>query len=686
MRKINKIMLSLCAIVLSLIAIVGCDGGGTLVALPYSDTIVETEKFYDITEYNKELFYRNDMVIDAPDPFVMQIKDGGEYDGELFLYSTSTQYMSVVGFDAWHSKDGVSWEVLPPVLVPEENGWAYERFWAPELVYDAEANREDYRAMLGKDATGKGVYFLWFSAINKYDALYYWDENHPLYKEDAIVRDFYNNNKYRSNFCLGVAVATSPTGPFKVYTNSKYRLKDEYLSAEDAQKGIVKAYSDEVSEWLGYGIPSATNPKYELNPYFDPSKRELRSDEAFIDHYDLVDEAFEKGILTLAYSDIATIDVSPFIDPVTGDKYLYFNGMRRKDSLLLGIKLTDRFGDWTDDAQWDTLSLLTTPGYYTVGNKDLDNLSDLYEANVNEGPATLYNKNNGKYYLTLSCNGMQNKKYSVIQAIGDTPLGPFTKLPSTDGGYVMTVDYHWDWVSGTGHHSFCEVDGELYIFYHAHRNRKVGDGNRAPNVSKVHYVDNGKGQQVLYAVPTLSLQPNFGEAAKYGNIADEAKVTVTNLKRGSNKSFLTDDLLSAFTFIDFVKETEFKKGKSKITFTFDKYRPLRSVMVYQSKLVSNGFDKINRIEFDYLSKTGAKNIAYIDDLKFDNDRFKVIYDPETGVDLDQYMGYDPEVNYDFYRGTPAAIAEFDEIKVKEVRITIDSDKPINVSEIYLLGL
>ena len=50
------------------------------------------------------------------------------------------------------------------------------------------------------------------------------------------------------------------------------------------------------------------------------------------------------------------------------------------------------------------------------------------------------------------------------------------------------------------------------------------------------------------------------------------------------------------------------------------------------------------------------------------------------------MGYDPEVNYDFYRGTPAAIAEFDEIKVKEVRITIDSDKPINVSEIYLLGL
>ncbi len=687
MKNAKKIMLSLCAIVLSLITVVGCaNGGGTFVALPYGDTIEEFKHFYDTTEYNKELFYRNDMIIDAPDPFIAYVTDGGEYDGDFMLYSTSTEGMNVVGFDAWRSNDCVSWETVGPILVPEVNGWAYERFWAPELIYDAEANREDYRAMLGDDATGKGVYFLWFSAINQYDALYYWDENHPLYKEDAIVRYFYNNNKYRSNFCIGLAVSTSPAGPFRYYTNSKYRLKDEYLTETELKNGAVKAYSDDVSEWLGYGKPSSSNPKYELNPYYDPNKRELRCDEAFIDHYDLVDVAFEKGILNLGHPNFGTIDVSPFIDPVTQDKYLYFNGMRRVDSLVLGIKLTDKYGDWTQDAKWETLTQLTTPDYRVVGEKNADTVSDLYEANVNEGPVMVYNKDNGKYYLTLSSNGMQHKKYSVIQAIGDTPLGPFKKPLSTEGGYVMTADFHWDWVSGTGHHGFFYVKDEMYIIYHAHRNREKGDGNRGPNVAKVHFVTNSDGEQVLYAVPTFSLQPIFGSSAKYTNIAGEAKVEASNLKKGSSKKYLTDDLLTAYSFIDFVEETEFKKGESEITFTFDDYRPLRSIMVYQSMWVSKGFDSVKRIEMDYLSKTGAKNTAYINNLKFDNHRYKVIYDPKTGVDLNQYTGYDPELNYDFYRGTPAAIAEFDEIKVKEVRIKFNSKNPINVSEIYLLGV
>ena len=61
--------------------------------------------------------------------------------------------------------------------------------------------------------------------------------------------------------------------------------------------------------------------------------------------------------------------------------------------------------------------------------------------------------------------------------------------------------------------------------------------------------------------------------------------------------------------------------------------------------------------------------AYIDDLKYD---------------VEKYINKEVE-GEEFMRPGGAAIAEFDELKVKEIRLTFNADAPIAISEIYVLG-
>jgi hypothetical protein len=54
---------------------------------------------------------------------------------------------------------------------------------------------------------------------------------------------------------------------------------------------------------------------------------------------------------------------------------------------------------------------------------------------INEAPNMIYYE--GKYYLTFSVCATTDPEYSVMQAIGDTPLGPFTKVQESHGGVVV---------------------------------------------------------------------------------------------------------------------------------------------------------------------------------------------------------------------------------------------------------
>ena len=106
--------------------------------------------------------------------------------------------------------------------------------------------------------------------------------------------------------------------------------------------------------------------------------------------------------------------------------------------------------------------------------------------------------------------------------------------------------------------------------------------------------------------------------------------------------------------------------------TFDDYRTVRALMVYNSYDYLTHWEEIDRVEFDVKKEVNGEEkeiTAIIENLRFDTERY--INDEDEG--------------FEFMRPGGAAIAEFAELPVKEIRITFKHDSPIAVSEIYVLG-
>lgn len=99
-------------------------------------------------------------------------------------------------------------------------------------------------------------------------------------------------------------------------------------------------------------------------------------------------------------------------------------------------------------------------------------------------------------------------------------------------------------------------------------------------------------------------------------------------------------------------------------------------MIFNNNDLDTMFENVSRIEFDFVKtdKDGneQKSTAYIADLKFDKNKFTTAWDPE-----------DNDENY--ARPGGSVTVEFDELKVNEIRITVPTDKPVRISEIYVLG-
>ena len=347
------------------------------------------------------------------------------------------------------------------------------------------------------------------------------------------------------------------------------------------------------------------------------------------------------------------IDPSPFIG-ADGEKYMLFT--REKDSYN-GIQITEtgvnsavwvvRMSDWTTP-DYATLTRLTAPGYTTVERTEkLD-----YESTTprNEGGHMYVRKHEdgtATYYLTSSIDGLN--EYTVVQAVSDSPLGPFRKLTEEEGGILLANDHFtWDHIKGPGHHCFVQAGEELLIFYHQQENRMIGDSwIRTLAVDRVSFVENGKGQEVMVVNgPTWSLQPQVEIASEYKNIASEATVKVN---KGSNAEALTDGVLSIYKEIDFVKEFETNKNTT-ITLTFDDYREVTGLMVYNSKWFEKAFMHIDRVEFDFKNdEVPGGATAYIDNLEFD------------------WQSYVTSARNDMRPGG-SAVAVFAPMQVKEIRI------------------
>ena len=375
------------------------------------------------------------------------------------------------------------------------------------------------------------------------------------------------------------------------------------------------------------------------------------------------------------------IDASPYIDPVSGDKYLYMVRNRSVDSSndVWGVKMKD----WVSP-DYSTTTPLSTYGYTTVDKTEKLNFTT--NNKIDEGPFLYYKDNtddgvdNGKYYLTLSIGDTNDKLYPVCQAVGDTPLGPFTKLQPDECGFVITPGELWD-IHGSGHHCFFEAEGELFIAYHTYTiNKDTTYIKRYFGMAKIEWIYNENGEYVMRANgPSKDIQPLPEASSEYKNIIGYASVTASENNTGGISS-LTDGLIP---LRDNDGSEEFRfTDKVKITLSFEDYITARAIMIYNSYDYNFSFDQIDRIEFSYRKIIRGEYCygkAYIENLGFDI---------ESHLIPQYYLMSKGETNMNQLRPTGAAIAEFYELEINSVTIEIsvpDGKDACRIGEIVLLG-
>lgn len=385
-------------------------------------------------------------------------------------------------------------------------------------------------------------------------------------------------------------------------------------------------------------------------------------------------------------TEFPVIDVHLFDNE--GELYMYFVehvylATGTGTSNICVVKMKDRV---TPD--YSTLRVLAMPGYRTVtgtageyssftGSGEFSTAQGAFaagEGGINEGPFMI--RHNDKYYLTYSQDGYTSKFYSVWQAVGDSPFGPFAKIDKKDGGMVLGASFENDYMTGTAHHSFVRIGDEYFIMYHAHASTLDFDDcpYRAIATDRIAFTEGNDGYDVICALgPTKSLQYLPSAISGYKNIAGEAQVSVSG---GSGEKYLVDGV---FTTHPENEDNEFSaEGAVAITLKFSEPRTIKAIMVYNSLNYDCAFSKIDAI-FIKVSETPAwfngekADYAVLKNVPFDS----AYYNAADGV----------------MRAGGSSTAVFNEITTTEITITISeklSDDPeggnrINVSDIVVLG-
>lgn len=589
----------------------GCASETQYEVANYQGKLAEGETSSD---YDKELFYRNDQKTSGADPFVM---DNTERDGYYYLYVTKGSVY------CYRSTNMMDWEPVGNALdnlkyesqgvVSEFRKATYGSIWAPEVVYDSDME----------------TYYMFFSAKPQ---------------EDTSVESKITGEEF---YLLMIASSKYPDRGFQLvdFTDASS------CGAENVRKYNTTAY-----------------PQY----YAKYSALDMKN----LYDFCIGDKTYD------AYGGyVSVIDPHPFVDD-NGDKYLFFTDML--DINRIGVvKMTN----WlTPD--WSTAEFVLWANYYTgedyKASKNGQHVEtvpyEMEDKGCNEGPAVI--KHNGKYYMTFSVNFYQDDSYQVVQAVADSPTGPYRKLTEAEGGIVVSGETSGSMeVSGTGHHSMISVGEQMFIVYHKHDAPEAGGSERHHSIDEIKWITikdkDGNDLDVMYTNgPTCTVQPKIETYSEYKNIADEAKVTVAQETNVENLPCLTDGLLSIYKyanedFMQYFKETSISETAT-FSFDFDEVREVRAIMVYNSKWHMTCFRNISEVKL-ICEENGEEVIRYIDNIEFSSE-----YYDANGLDGSIY----------YITPGAAAYAEFEGLIVKTIEITVDvpeGQESVGISEIRILG-
>ena len=624
----------------------------------------ETKDADGNTVYNTELFYSNQVQQGYPDP---QVLDDMERSGYYYLFGTWNSFTTM------RSKDLVNWEDVGPTFLQRQSEdvrrATASNLWAPEVIYDEDTE----------------LYYMFFSATPEADSTYT-----DAKAGQGVVANSHMYNMY-------VATSSDPAGPYTMVDFSRKENCHLFEQEDGSYKGRVhNGYNTERGKVLSdmtaedeltgkYAYVEENGVYYEAAfPHYYAKFCLFAPDELYKANDKLgITQSGEARTCGLIWGSgyFGNIDPHPYVDPVTGEKYLYCNLSRPT-----GILVVHMF-DWlTPD--WDNVELVSMGNYYTVEDwRNDENEGVSYEtADCNEGPHVIYHESatqaegEGTYYVTFSVNDYGTSAYSVATAVSDSPMGPFRKLTEEEGGLLLrSLTLESQSVSGAGHHSFATLGDQTFVIYHRHNDYIAGGSARYTATDELKWITvkdiNDEMIDVPYTNgPTDSMQPLPEAASGYENVAEGMTATCSD-ESVQDIACATDGLLSVHktanaTFMDYIRETYITETAT-FTFDFSEATSIRAIMVYNSAFESSIFYNISEIELT-LADGGTRVMR---DIAFDTEQ----YCQFGGQNGDRLL---------YVKSGTAAFAEFYDIEVTSVKITVDvpeGQDRVGISEIRILG-
>ncbi len=359
------------------------------------------------------------MNVTAADPFVLFDKKRQTF----YCYCTSEVKDRKV-FLVYKSGNLVDWEFVSYALDLSRKNWGKDWFWAPECYFNAKT----------------GLYFLFYSARVK----------------DELLPTYFLDPHYVEGCKIGVAVSSSPEGPF---------VNIEALPLD--YRPFDSAYHD-----INLVIRNASNPEIGWE------EGERAPQGVFVSSID-VDLLFFEGRIYMYYSRCCYRN---FVYDQALGRYI-------EESHILGVELDPKW--WNDplgktmpsvlpsyrDAAGDGGSLrkdgfvrLISYGSdpQTWENGHVDDYAQSKGAKKNrrwtEGPTVfpLILEGKKRFAMAYSCNSFENAFYGVGLAFASSPLGPFTKF---SGNPIIHQDPSVP-VYSTGHGSLIAEKGQVFYFFH----------------------------------------------------------------------------------------------------------------------------------------------------------------------------------------------------------------------------
>lgn len=519
----------------------------------------ELAKGQDTSDYNKELFYRNDKKTSGADPFVL---DNTEVDGYYYMYVTSGMnfcYRSANLMD-WEPVGNAlgNWEYDDEGKIAEELKVSWKDVWASEVVYDEETEN----------------YYMFFSATPQADSKATGVEEGNAERQLLVAvskfayKDFQIVNFKDAKSC--------GEGNLHMYDESQYpHYYAKYLMFEPGMHTAFAAANGGAKEGSG-GYTGAIDP----HPFVDDNgdkylfwKIETTPSRICVMKMEnwLKPDWNTATVLTCSlYYTIEdwksaqagkTVEMVPYEDAAIlnneGPAVIKHNGK---------YYLTYSMNTYVDNS-------------YQVGIAVADNIM---------GPYRKLTEEEGGILLSGATAGSQE--------ISGTGHHSFVTV-----GEQVYIVYH--------RHDDFTVAGSA-------RNHAIDELKWVTIKDK-----DGKDLDVMYINgPTCTVQPAVEAYSDYKNIADEATVTGTDDVSYLTDDLLSMLKYGNPTFMEYIKETTIEETTT-FTFDFDSERAVRAILVYNSTMENKAFAKVSKIEF-VCEENGKDVTHYIENVKFSSEYYK----------------------------------------------------------------